>query len=138
METNKQILLYGNSLILGSVGDSLRRFPQFEVTTLLPPTKEKQKLNSLKPDILLFDLATTRPEDVFSLVESNPNLQVIGISPDINLVKVWSVREMREVSMQDLLQVLNSETKDPPAKSVSAEDAFLKALQKKKNEVILG
>jgi hypothetical protein len=72
------------------------------------------------------------------LVENNPNLRVIGISPDINLVKVWSVREIREVSMQDLLQVLNSETKDPPAKSVSAEDAFLKALQKKKNEVILG
>ena len=72
METNKRILLYGNSLILGSIKDSLRRSPQFEVTTLLPPTEEMQKFNFLKPDILLFDLETTRPEAVFSLLESDP------------------------------------------------------------------
>jgi|GEM_PF-6470916 len=30
METNKRILLYGSSLILGSIKDGLRRSPQFE------------------------------------------------------------------------------------------------------------
>lgn len=114
METSKRILLYGNSLILGSIGDSLRRCPQFEVMTLLPPLEEMQKLDSLKPDILLFDLETTRPEAVFSLLEGHANLQLIGISPDVNLVKVWSIRELREVSMQDLFQVINSDAKVSP------------------------
>lgn len=117
METNKRILLYGNSLILGSIKDSLRRFPQFEVTTLLPPTKEKQKLDAAKTDIILFDLETTHPESVFSLLEINPTLQLIGISPGINLVKVWSLRELREVSTQDLVNVIKGEVKDSPAES---------------------
>ena len=114
MGTYKRILLYGKSLILGSVGDSMRRCPQFEVTTLLPPLEEMEKVDSLKPDILIFDLETTRPEAVFSLLESDQNLQLIGISPDINLVKIWSIRELREVSMQDLFQVINSEAKVSP------------------------
>jgi len=117
METSKRILLYGNSLILGAIKDRLCRCPQFEVTTLLAPLEEMEKVDSLKPDILLFDLEATRPEAVFSLLESDPNLQVIGISPDINLVKVWSIRELHEVSMGDLFEVIKSEAKDSPVKT---------------------
>lgn len=117
METKKRIRLYGNSLILGSIKNSLRRSPQFEVTTLLPPMEETLKSDTLKTDILLFDLETTRPEAVFSFLESEPNLQLIGISPDINLVKVWSIRELREVSMGDLLEVIRNEAKEPPVES---------------------
>jgi hypothetical protein len=117
MEKNKRILLYGNSLILGSIGTILRRCSQFEVTTLLPPLQEIQKLNSLKPGILLFDLDTTRLEAFFFLLGGNPNLHLIGISPGINLVKVCSNRELREVPMADLLEVIRSEAKDLPVKS---------------------
>ena len=53
--------------------------------------QETQKIHATKTDILLFDLETTWPEAVFSLLESKANLQLIGISPDINLVKVWSI-----------------------------------------------
>jgi hypothetical protein len=122
VKANKRIILYGNSLILGSIGVSLCRCPQFEVTTVLEPLREMQKLDSLKPDILLFDLETTRPETVFSLLESDPNLQLIGISPDINLVKVWSIRELREVSMGDLLNVIKSKVGDSPVQSGNHEN----------------
>ena len=124
MKATKQIILYGNSLILGSIGDSLRRCPQFEVTTLLPPLQELQKRDFPHPVTLLFDLETTRPEAVFSLLESDSKLQVIGISPGINLVKVWSIRELREVSMGDLLEVITSEAKDSPVESGGAKDRF--------------
>jgi hypothetical protein len=132
-----RILLYGNSLILGSIGDILRRYPQFEVTTLLPPPQEMQSLNSLKSDILLFDLETTRPEAVFSLLESDANLHLIGISPDTNLVKVWSIRELREVSVQDLCEVIRSEAKDPQVESGGSEARpFLKNAKAEKVESI--
>lgn len=115
IKANKRILLYGNSVILGTVGISLGHYSQFEVKKLAPPLQETQMPDAAKADIIFFDLETTHPEAVLSLLETNPTLQLIGISPGINLVKVWSIRELREVSMEDLLQVITSEAKDPPA-----------------------
>jgi hypothetical protein len=88
METNKQILIYGNSLILESIGASLRRLSQFEVKTLNPPLPEALKLGAANSAILLFDIETTRDEAVFSLLGTNPRLLLIGISSDVNLVKI--------------------------------------------------
>ena len=117
MKAIRRILLYGNSVILGTIGASLRNDSRFEVTMLAPPLKEPPELDALKPDILLFDLETTHPESVLSLLETHLALLLIGISPGINLVKVWSIRELREVSMQDLLKVIKSEAKDSPVSS---------------------
>ena len=117
MKATKRILLYGNSLILGSIGASLGHYSHFEVTKLSPPLQEKQKVDAANTDIILFDLETTHSEDVLSLLEINPTLQLIGISPDVNLVKVWSIKELREVSMQDLLRVINSGAEGTPVES---------------------
>ena len=114
MKEKRRIFLYGNSVILGSVGASLQRGSQFEVTVLEPPLQDMQELDSLKPEIVLFDLETIYANSVFPLLKNNPNLLLIGISPDINLVKVWSSKELREVSMQDLLRVINSEAEGTP------------------------
>ena len=112
MKTARRILLYGNSVILGAVGISLERYSQFEVTKLALPLKETEKLAAAKIDIIVFDMQTTNPEAVLSLLEINPTIQLIGISPDINLVKVWSIRELREVSMQGLLEFIKNELND--------------------------
>lgn len=114
MKATKRILLYGNSFILGSIGASLGHYSHFEVTKLAPPLQEKQKVDAANTDIILFDLETTHPEAVLSLLEINPTLQLIGISPDVNLVKVWSIKELREISMQDLLRVINSGAEGTP------------------------
>ena len=109
MKASRRILLYGNSVILGAIGASLQGCSQFDVTTLAPPLQEAQKLDVLKLDILLFDLETPYTQAVFSLLEKNPTLLLIGISPDINLVKIWSGRQMRGSSIQGLIEVINSE-----------------------------
>lgn len=114
MKTNKRILLYGNSVILGTLGISLGLCSQFEVKKLALPLQETQMSDAAKTDILFFDLETTHPEAVLSWLETNPKLQLIGISPGINLVKVWSIRELREVSMEDLIKMITSEAKDSP------------------------
>ena len=108
METKKRILLYGNSVILGTIGLCLERNSAFEVTKLIPPLQDMQKFDASQTDIILFDMQTTHPEALLSLLGINSTLQLIGISSDINLINVWSTREMREVSMQDLLQVITS------------------------------
>ena len=112
MKATKRIILYGNSLILESIGASLRRLSQFEVKTLNSPLPEALKLGAANSDILLFDIETTRDEAVFSLLGTNPRLLLIGISSDVNLVKIWSGRQERELSTQSLLELIKSEAND--------------------------
>ena len=108
MKANKRVLFYGNSVILGSLVASLRHLPEIEVTTLTLPLQKTQTVDAATTNILLFDLETTSPEAVLPLLETNPTLQLIGISPDINLIKIWSIRELRELSMLELLNVIKS------------------------------
>ena len=61
----------------------------------------------MAPDVVVFDLEATRPEAAFSLLERCPSLKLIGISPDSNLVRIWSGKQLRELSTQDLLDVIN-------------------------------
>jgi hypothetical protein len=42
MSVNRQIYLYGNSVILGSIGASLKCCSQFDVTALATPLQEMQ------------------------------------------------------------------------------------------------
>jgi hypothetical protein len=112
MEKLRRISLYGNSIILGTMAESLQCCSQFEVVVLTPPLPGAQELAKLKPDVVLFDLEAARPEAAFSLLENYPHLTLIGISPDANLVKVWSGKQLRELSTRDLLKVIDEQVKD--------------------------
>jgi hypothetical protein len=111
MQETRRILLYGNSLILAPIGARLRSVSQFEVTTLAPMQLEPQQVDNVKPDLVLFDLEGPHTEAVFSLLKSDPALVLIGISPDINLVKVWHSQQIQDISMQDLIELIKSTEK---------------------------
>ena len=108
MDKRQHICILGNSLILGALGESLRRVGQFDLTCLTLP-KDVGELEPMKPDAILFDLETPNMESIFSLSESCSKLLLIGISPDTNIVKVWVGRQMRELSMKGLLAVINDQ-----------------------------
>jgi hypothetical protein len=103
---NRQILFYGNSVILGSIGASLRQFPGFDVTTLAPPLLENNALGTINPDVVLFDLDASTTEPVFDLLKTNPALVLIGVNPGSNVVRIWNSQQLQEISMQDLLELL--------------------------------
>ncbi|MEJ2136773.1 MAG: hypothetical protein P8X86_16200 [Desulfofustis sp.] len=79
-------------------------------------------LDDAKPDILLFDLESLYSEAVFSLLGTNPRFLLIGINPDVNLVKIWSGRKVRQLSTQSLLELIKSEANDLPVNSGGDED----------------
>lgn len=108
MEKRQHIFILGTSLILGALGETLRRNGQFDLTSMALP-HDVSDLASIKPDAILFDLETPHLESVFSLSESCSKLLLIGISPDTNIVKVWVGRQMRELSMQGLLAMIKDQ-----------------------------
>jgi hypothetical protein len=114
VKPNRRILLYGNSVILGSIGVSLRRCPQFEVAIQAPQPNETKELLKKNPDVLLFDLEAPHTEAVFSLLKTDPALLVIGVSPGINLVDIWSGRRLRELTLQGLLELIGKTENGSP------------------------
>jgi len=99
------VVLYGNSVIVGTVGASLRRSNQYKVVPILP--SQQSELEAMAPDVVVFDLESARPEVAFSMLESHPGLKLVGISPDSNLVRIWSGKQLRELSTKDLLDAIN-------------------------------
>ena len=112
MKSNRRILLYGKSVILGSIEASLQRYSHFEVTTLTDPLQDSLSFDTETPDIVLFDLEAPQPEAPFFLLKTNPSLVLIGISPGINLVRVWNSQEQRDMSMQELQKLISSAAMD--------------------------
>ena len=102
----RRVILFGKSVILGTVGASLRQQPGFEVLPLAPPFPSVEELQTLAPDIILFDLEASRPETAFSLLERCPGLLLVGVSPERNEVTMWSGQQFCELSTQELVQAI--------------------------------
>lgn len=102
------VVLYGNSIILGTLGASLRHYPHLEVIPLIEPFPTGLELEAMDPDVIIFDLEATHPEGLFSLLESRPGLSLIGVDPDSHQVLIWSGRHLQELSTQDLVEVIDS------------------------------
>jgi hypothetical protein len=102
----RRILLYGDSIVLGSVGASLGRAPQFDLIRLPAPQPSVAELRACRPDVVLFDIENGHPAACFGLLESDPDLLLLGISPDVNLVRLWTGRQYRELSADALAALI--------------------------------
>lgn len=109
MKEKRRVVLYGNSVILGAIGARLRRCPDFDVTALVPRPGQAQEVRDLKPEAVLFDLEATSGEHLLSLLETSPDVVLVGISPGVNLAKVWSRRRLRGLSTQGLIDVISNQ-----------------------------
>ena len=112
MEASRRIILYGNSVILGAIGAALRRCPRFEVVSQAPAPQPATALKKGNRDVLLFDLEAPHTESVFSLLKADPTVLLIGVGPGVNLVDIWSSRELRDISMPDLVGLLEDRIDD--------------------------
>mgnify|MGYP001374503185 CR=1 FL=1 len=96
-------------MILGTVGASLRRSAQYEVISVSSIVSEAGELVDIAPDAVLFDLEVTHLETAFSWLTYFPDLLLVGISPDNNLVRMWSGKQLRELSTNDLSQIISEQ-----------------------------
>jgi hypothetical protein len=103
----RRILVYGNSLVVEGVGASLRRAGGFDVFSVDPPLPGPPELEDMAPDLVLFDVEGQHPEPVLALLESLPDLLVLGLSPDGNVARLWSGRRYHDLTTGDLAALLD-------------------------------
>lgn len=107
MAERRRILVYGNSLVVEGVGASLRRAGGFDVLRVDPPLPGPSGLEDLAPDVVLFDVEGQHPDPVLALLESLPDLLVVGLSPDGNVARLWSGRRYHDLTTGDLAALLD-------------------------------
>jgi hypothetical protein len=105
MEHRRKIILYGKSVLLGTLEASLQRFPELEVVALAPPLPDTAGLVVLHPDGLIFDLQAARPELAFDLFDKLPCLVVVGIDPGSDRVMLCAGKQLGGITALDLVQL---------------------------------
>jgi hypothetical protein len=121
MADHRRVLLYGNSIILGSVGASLQRAGGFELTQVSPPLPGVSELETLDPEVILFDAENGEPDAAFALLRNRPGLLLLSVDPDGNIVRLWSERQYQELSTMDLAALIEAgslsgvDLDEPPA-----------------------
>lgn len=111
METAKRIVaLYGQSLVMGGLAASLANQPKL---TLHPVNgcgaDLAAQLLSLRPDVLIFDIATSRPDDIWDWLLAQPRCLLLGIDLDQQAVHQWCGQHSRALTVHDLVQAIEQE-----------------------------
>lgn len=106
MNKRRRVLLYGGSVILGTVGASLARYPDLEIVALSSPLPDVEALEDLAPDAILFDVNLERPEAAFELLKICPNLLLVGVNPENEQVRLWSSTQGEVVTADALLKLI--------------------------------
>ncbi len=98
--------MYGNSLILGAVGASLRNCLDAEIVPLSRPLPEAQELSAMSPDVVIFDLEGSLPEAKLSLLCGRPDLLLLGINSSNHEMLILSSHSAQARSIVDLVKVI--------------------------------
>jgi len=103
----RTVVLYGNSLALSGVGASLEAHPGLRLVRLEAKDASAEALGELEPDVVVFDLATARP-DVVALWRRDPPVLPIGVDLLKHQVVVFSGESARAATTDDLVRVIES------------------------------
>jgi hypothetical protein len=103
----KKVVIYGNSLVVSSIGACLQACPDLKVLPVdLAMPDPKQRLRELQPEIIIFDLAVTQPAEMVVLWNIQPRLLLIGVEMGKGQALVLSGQTTRVLTTDDLLQVI--------------------------------
>lgn len=102
-----RVVLYGNSLALSGVGASLEGHPGLGVVRVDASETSAEALGGLAPDVVVFDVATARP-DVVELWQRDRPVLAIGVDLLKHQVVVFSGETSRASTTDDLLRVIES------------------------------
>jgi hypothetical protein len=103
----RTVVLYGNSLGLGSMGASLGGQENLRIVQVKACEAESiQRLLTLRPDVVIFDLAIVKPEVVVSLFLEHPEVRLIALDLAGSRLLVLSGIELKGLATTDLREAI--------------------------------
>jgi len=109
MDRTQKVLLYGSDLVVSIVGASLRGRSSFDLSQIDPLLPDAmQRLEGAQPDVVVFDLGSTRPEFATAALRMIPGLLLIGVDLSTDKMLVMSGEESRLVTTDDLVRMIES------------------------------
>lgn len=106
----RTVVLFGNSLVMSSIGASLRDRGDLQLVTLDARAPDAaQRLQALGPDVVLFDLATAEPDFAVTLLKQHTRLLLIGVDLTTAKMLVLSGHESSMLTTEDLMNVIQKQ-----------------------------
>lgn len=109
MDTERRIVLYGDTVVLAGVGRALSARPELRVISLDPSQATAlADLDSLRPCTVILDLTIVECESALALVRGRPDLLLIGLEPGGDKLLVLSGEQARGLTMEDLVRLIET------------------------------
>ena len=104
--TTRQVILYGDSLILQGVRAALADRPDVALLWLDPALEwPLETIRARCPAVFIFDMAAVGPDFQLALLQQ-PGLRLVGIDPETHQAVVWSGRHEAAVVAADLFNIV--------------------------------
>ena len=107
MPTPRRIILFGNSIFIAGIETCLRDHTNLDLMRVDDRAPEaEQALRALAADTIVFDASHNLPPYLMPLLESSPDLVLIGVDPSQDSARVFSSRRPIIATMRDLAQII--------------------------------
>ena len=105
------VVVLGDSLLTDGVAVSLADCPQLSLLRIDSNVFDIwQQVNTLNPDVIVFDLETPHSPLILSLLKEKPGILLLGLDLACNRVIVLNSRQSFTQTMHDLCQIIETET----------------------------
>ncbi len=105
----RAVALYGNSLMLSSIGGSLQGHAGWQVVSVDPAEPGAvERLLTLRPDVIVFDTAAADPESAVGVWKSQPNVLLIGVDLVSDRALLLCGQSSQMHTPEDLVEVIES------------------------------
>jgi hypothetical protein len=109
MEKIKRVVLYGSDLVVSTVGANLRGRVGFQIVQIDPLLPDAlQRLDTARPDAVLFDLAGAQTDFAITVLRKHPGLLLIGVDLKTDKMLVMSGEESRLLTTDDLVHMIET------------------------------
>ena len=110
MKERRTVALLGDSLLMDAVEAGLSDKQEFGVARFYTPIGGEERLSSLNPDLLIFDLDTPDPGFIVRLLRDQPGVPLLGLELSSSKVIAISSQQQTPLTADELAQMIRRQT----------------------------
>ncbi len=104
----RTVILYGQSMLLSLVTNSLAQSPKLRVLQATNWDEIEKLLSEYTPNVLIYDLVDASESHILTLLFKNPHLLLIGLDVETNRAMLLTGKESRSLTMERMKEIVES------------------------------